>query len=476
MYERQKWGSLILVLKNFLITGIIFALVVVLVFVIQGWVINSKGETIQTGLVQFASNVSGATVEVDEKTLSDKTNTKSQVIPGVHEFKIWREGYETWYRKTSVKSGRILWLNYARLIPKAKKVQSFFEIENIKAVKYSSDNKKALVVSEDSFGVARFWIIELTESPKITEINLPEKLFERELKDGEKYLSKIADNLAIDSLNENATRALLKWKDGEAEDWILIDLNDASKSINLNDNFSSKFSKIKAQNKDYSKFYALSGGELRELDFEGMTISANLLSGIVDFENYNENSLVFVRQEKIDQFSVGVFEKGKSAELLTKELSAQPKIAMGRYYGENYVHISNNQKLQIYKGSEWLGKNRPKLLKEIKIGFEPIGMTLNQEGRIINVFSDDKTIIYDLETKDRYEINSGNLSWLDNFVLYDFNEGKITVRDFDGSNVHEILETSSSFGAMLSKDEKFIYAFKKKTDGKFELVRLKMIL
>ena len=246
--------------------------------------------------------------------------------------------------------------------------------------------------------------------------------------------------------------------------------------MNLSDNFSSNFSKIKTQNKDYSKFYTLSGGELRELDFSKMTISANLLSGVVDFENYNDSSLTFVRQENTNHFSVGVFQIGKSAEFLAKELSSQPKISIGRYYGENYVHILNSQKLQIYRGSEWLGKNRPKLLKEIKIGFEPIGMSLNQEGRIINVFSDNKTTIYDLETKDRYEINSGNLSWLDNFVLYNFNGDKIAVRDFDGSNVHDILESSSGFGAILSNDEKFIYTFKQKSDGKFELVRLKMIL
>lgn len=476
MYERQKRESAMLILKNFLTIGVIFALVAVLIFVIQGWVINSKGETVQTGLVQFASNVGGATVEINEKTLNEKTNTKSQVIPGVHEFKIWREGYETWYRKASVKSGRILWLNYARLIPKNKRTQSFFEIDNIKTIKYSPDNKKALVISEDSNKIARFWIVELSDSPKITEINLPEKIFERELKNGEKYLSNIADSLVIDSLSENATRALLKWKNSEAEDWIFTDFNDTSKSVNLSDNFSLNFSKIKTQNKDYSKFYTLSGGELRELDLNKMTISANLLSGVVNFENYNDSSLTFVRQENTNHFSVGVFQIGKSAEFLAKELSSQPKIAIGRYYGENYVHILNSQKLQIYRGSEWLGKNRPKLLKEIKIGFEPIGISLNQEGRIINVFSDNKTIIYDLETKDRYEINSGNLSWLDNFVLYNFKGDTMTVRDFDGSNVHEILKSSSGFGAILSNDEKFIYTFRQKSDGKFELARLKMIL
>ena len=338
MYKQKNHQNLMIILKNFLTMCTVLLLVIVLVFVIQGWVINSKGETVQTGLVQFASNISGATVEIGKKTLNEKTTTKSQVIPGEYEFKIWREGYETWYRKTSVRGGRILWLNYARLIPKEKKVQSFFNIENVKAVKYSVDNKKALIIGEDSVGIAKFWIVEFGESPKISEVSLPEKLFDRNLADGEKYLQGIASYLTIENLSENATRAILRWKKDDSQKWILADFNDSSKSVNLNDNFGLNFSKIRPLNRDYSKFYVLSEKALRELDFDRMTISANLLNDIVDFENYNDSVLSFIQQEKEGAFSVGVFEKGNQSVILSKDNSSLPKIAISRYYNENYVH------------------------------------------------------------------------------------------------------------------------------------------
>ena len=164
--------------------------------------------------------------------------------------------------------------------------------------------------------MAKFWIVEFGESPKISEVSLPEKLFDRNLADGEKYLQGIASYLTIENLSENATRAILRWKKDDSQKWILADFNDSSKSVNLNDNFGLNFSKIRPLNRDYSKFYVLSEKALRELDFDRMTISANLLNDIVDFENYNDSVLSFIQQEKEGAFSVGVFEKGSQSVIL----------------------------------------------------------------------------------------------------------------------------------------------------------------
>ncbi len=142
--NRRKPSTISIILKNLITVLTVVAIVVVLIFLIQGWIINPDGKTIQTGLVQFATNVSGSTVQIDEKTLSEKTTTKHQVVPGKYTFKMTREGYESWSRTASVGAGEILWLNYARLIPKNKTTESFFNIENLKTVKFSQNKRKNL--------------------------------------------------------------------------------------------------------------------------------------------------------------------------------------------------------------------------------------------------------------------------------------------------------------------------------------------
>jgi hypothetical protein len=96
-----------------------------------------------------------------------------------------------------------------------KKINSHLQFENLKSVKFSDNKEKAFVINETDEGLANFSIVQLGETPKTTEVKVPESLFSRELADGENTFSKIAENITIESLNENATRAILKWKNGE---------------------------------------------------------------------------------------------------------------------------------------------------------------------------------------------------------------------------------------------------------------------
>ena len=137
--------NLIIFLKNFAMTITVITIVVILVFLTQGWTLDSKGSFERNGLVQFFSSVTGATIEIGDQKLAEKTNAKTLLSAGTHEFKIWKEGYETWYRKAQVKEGEILWLNYARLIPKQKKIDSFLDIQNLKTAKVLPNKEKILI-------------------------------------------------------------------------------------------------------------------------------------------------------------------------------------------------------------------------------------------------------------------------------------------------------------------------------------------
>lgn len=478
MIERQKREKIIIILKNIATIFVVFSMVFVLIFLIQGWVIDfNDGKTVRTGLVQFASNINGSTVEIGEKTLSEKTNTKTQLKPGEYEFKMWFEKYELWYRKASVKSGEVLWLNYARLVPKEKKITSHLQFENLKSVKFSDNKEKAFVINETDEGLANFSIVQLGETPKTTEVKVPESLFSRELADGENTFSKIAENITIESLNENATRAILKWKNGENYEWLAIDLSDPERSINLTDNFSTSFSKIAPKNRNHSKLYALTADfHLREIDLGAQTISSNLLSDVVDFDIYNDEISTFVQKNSNGKFSVGIFRIDKQAVILAKDFATQPRIITGVYYGENYVHILDGQKVLIFKGQEWSGDRKPKKIREINLDFKVEDFEINAENRILKIGSASKTVTFDLETNSKCEISAGGLKWLDSFVLYNFENEKMVMRDFDGSNKYSIFGAKSNFSVTLSKDGKYIYGITDESEGNSQLSRVQMVL
>lgn len=476
MHKNQTREKVLIIFKNIVSLCAIISLVLVLIFIIQGWTIKSNGEPVRTGLVQFSTSVNGSTVEIGDKTLSEKTNTKYQVAPGEYEFKMWFKDYELWYRKASVKSGEVLWLNYARLVPVKKNVESFLSFENLKTVKFANNKEKAFAISETAEGLAKFWLIQFGEKPKVTEVELPEKMFERELTEGETAFFKIADKISIESMNENSTRAILKWQNGETAEFIAVNLSNPEESLNLTDNFGLNFSKIEPKNRSHSRLFALADSELREINLDDKTVSANLLSGIVDFDIYNDEISAYIQKKSNEKFAVGIFRANKQTTIIADDFEVKPKIKIGVYYNENYVHILNGQKLTIFKGSDWTGQNQPKKIKEIAVGFDVNSFGANSENRFLKVAGESKTMTFDLETNERFEISASDFRWLDGFVLYNFENGKLVLRDFDGANKQTIFEVLDEFGVMLSKDEKYIWGFSKNEKGEFKLSRVKMIL
>ena len=100
-------------------TAVVAVVVLSLLYILGYRFDSSRHRVEQSGLVQFVTQPSGATVEVDGRALSQKTTAKESVSPGGHEFVMWREGYETWRKTLDIKAGTLTWLNYARLIPKS---------------------------------------------------------------------------------------------------------------------------------------------------------------------------------------------------------------------------------------------------------------------------------------------------------------------------------------------------------------------
>jgi FtsZ-interacting cell division protein ZipA len=78
----QPKNNMVIILKNLSLTAIVIGLVAVLVFLIQGWTVDQEGKPVQSGLVQFATNLTGSTDKINGSELSEKTGTKTLLSPG----------------------------------------------------------------------------------------------------------------------------------------------------------------------------------------------------------------------------------------------------------------------------------------------------------------------------------------------------------------------------------------------------------
>lgn len=235
------------------------------------------------------------------------------------------------------------------------------------------------------------------------------------------------------------------------------------------------FSKITPSNDDLTKLVGISGTDLREINLSNNTISAAILSDIVDFELYDKENIAYIQNKIVDgDFLVGIRKGDKNIEI-AKNLKTQPKIAIGRYYRESYVYVGEGSKINIYKSASWTEKMR--LSKTLDLKFSPDQLKLNGESRILVAKSGKNIYSYDIETRNNYDFlasSDGEINWLDDFVLGDFEGEKLAIYDFDGMNKHIL--SSGIFGLpfTLSSDNKYIYSFIKNEFGGFSINRLNM--
>lgn len=476
IFEEKRKKTAIIFAKNILAWLLVVGIVGLSVFLVQGWQVDEKGEPKRTGLVQFHSNPTEANVKINGQILSEKTNTKKQLDAGKYDFSIEKSGYHAWQKTANVEVGRILWLNYARLIPKKIESANFFEYKNIKNIEISGDKKRAFASVEDLSGVLRFFIFDLEDKNLAAkEIVFTAEIFNLEATTEEEkstQLNKILATNKIEELNESGTRAIMEFRNGEKSHKIIANLENPQESFNLSENFGLNFTKIVPIEKDFSKFLTLANEEIKEIDLNSKTISANIASHVGNLEVFDGKIIAFWQKNQNGNFTIKISDKKKSATIATTK--TEPKIAIGRYFNENYIHIESENEVKIYRGNDWLGQNQPKLWRKFALENHPKKISLNGEGRMLKI-EGDKTLIIDLEYAKLHTIEGSDWDWLDNFTLYRIDGENLIFSDFDGFNKREILHNSHQ-KAWISPNNKFLFSIKKNASGNFSLNRSKLTI
>ena len=144
------------------------------------------------------------------------------------------------------------------------------------------------------------------------------------------------------------------------------------------------------------------------------------------------------------------------------------RLTMGTYWSEEWLAYSVDEQLVIISGKyPSYEKDKASSLKERlnhRLGFTPQLASVNANQRILILAGDESMFSYDLETKDNYSIKIAskltNITWLDDYLLWQNIDNAIVTRDFDGDNRREIIpNVSNPFPAVISENNRYLYYF-----------------
>ncbi len=458
-------------------------LVALLFFIMSGYRFNRyDGKVEQGGLVQFDTKPGGADIWVDQAHLGNKTPTKITVTAGTHTISMWRDGYHEWRKNVVVGGGTILWLDYARLVPKILQELTVIPDTKPSSSVASSDSKQLAYVMDATQPVVSVVNLD-TDTPKAENITIPATVYTAPA-------ANEASTFTVDSWSNDGRYLLIRHAYGQKLEWLTLDTNGSHDAVNISALFSIETNDVQFSLSDASILYLLtSAGELRRGDVKAGTLASAMVSNVESFSQFDNSTLTFVT--KVDALtknrSVGYVTSGASAPRLVRSFAddgaTAVRFAIQRYYNQNHFVIAYGTQVDILTGDLPSSDVKNPAALETLATFTVAGgvseiIPSPDSHRFVMLRSDTGVSVYDLELKQvgRVEFSRPiGVMWTDEFHYATVAAGgAVRLYDFDGTNGHDLLTSSIGGAVAMTPNGKYFYGF---TTGQAtpELTRVKLL-
>lgn len=446
--ERQKRRRMIsVIIAEIGMFVAVIAIVVVATLAAMGFFVTPEGTIEQTGLVQIHSIPTGGVVELDGNTLFSKTNLTRSLTAGEHEIKILRDNYDTWQKNVKMYSGMLIRLYYPRLFLKDRTQEvvgrlgqdlDFFEpSEDYSYILYATKSSVKWQMMNIRGDEVRTSVIDMTAVlPGVEK-------------------STFSGEISYFKWSKNSDRVLIKAEYSGNSDWILVDLRDTKKSLNLTKTFGLSFTQIEMIDDSATQLFALENHQLRKINIGDQAVSRVLLSGIENFAAEGSNIIyaaTSVNSEKASK-TIGVYKDGEKGGTVIAEIDtgARVQVALAKYYDEDYMIFTVNDKISVYYGSIPSYRenvtgidlaNFKILLEAAELSIVPEEASVSEDGEYLAMRRGEDFAVVDLEMGDIYEYNPGvkAINWLNEGMLFSTVGGKLEVWDFDYLNRRVMVE------------------------------------
>lgn len=481
--SKKKIVAKLAVIYTIMIIATVSIVTFIVLFMLGYRFDTAKGQIEQYGLLQFASTPSGGTVKVDDTVVGSNTPTKKTVEAGVHKVVMWRDGYETWSKTVEVKSGTLIWLNYALFVPKKLSVELVANFESVASSLASP--KGRFIFIQTKTDSSTFELVDTSsDTIKASKITIPISVV------SSLNVAGVAHAFSVIGWDDGEKYVLVKHTYSDKTEWIVVDTTDVAQSKNITKITNLAISDLKFFGTDGHNYYGLISGELKKIDISSNTASKAYATGVQKFDIYNKANMVsYISTDATDstQQNLGLYRDGDERTYIIKTIKsniADIQMSIARYYNVDYVAISNGQKVEILGGSyPTVDRDTSTSLKNIaniSLGYSIKKLQFSPQGQYVFIQNGADFASYNLEYQELAQSKitcSGDikLNWLNDYYLWSDCGDKLTIREFDGQNSHTINSVTAGQDAVLIHNGRYLYSFNKATVG-YQLQRVRMIL
>ena len=451
----DRLRSIRLLVSEVIMVLAVIITVIVLALIVSGYWVNSNFEFERQGMLQVYSIPTGADILIDgETSWLQRTNTSKILPSGEHEVTLSRAGYDTWSKKIKIKEGLLYRLHYPRLFLKDRVLEKVLDFSEMTYATVSPDRGSMVVINNTS----EWTVVDLSDRNTVTKkINIADYFSGVNLAD-ETEVGLFTSEILSTNWSRDNNHILFKVRVGESIEWVVLDINNLTASINLTKQFGTNFDSVRILNDAASNLLVMQNNNLHRLDIGSKQISAILVENVESFDYYG-NEVFFVAKEVNDEevasYYTGITKINDSKVTRLNEMELPAKIAVSRFYEHKYLVLLQQNIISLYTKEDFV------LEAEYEIGFSPNTIKIGHDGEFIVMTDGQKIATLDMEAEAviEWNIEGERFGWLDDNMIYTVKDGELIAYDYDGLNRRVLSKNVSAHFPVTITDEKWLYYF-----------------
>ncbi|MBR2840223.1 PEGA domain-containing protein [Candidatus Saccharibacteria bacterium] len=452
--------------------------VVILVLLVSGYWLNENLQVERNGMLQISSFPTGADVEIDGETSSwlERTNSSKILSSGEHSVTLTKDGYDSWSKTINISEGLLYRLHYPRLFLNQREISPVLDTAKYTSATISANHNVALLINNTT----EWAYLNLdADDLKPRSLDISKIFTTTPATDADSSAPGLFTGTILQAdWDVDASHVLFQVKNDDAIEWVLLDVDNIDKSINLTREFGANFSRIEILDNNSNNLLAIQDHNLRKIDISSRLISAILVENVFDFDHYH-NEIVFSTTNNANTAStsdttsitdtahsvdaadsintVGYFKLGDSNLTKLTTTATPAKVAISKFYDSKYITIIEGQNISVHPKDSF---NEPDSVSKYTLTFTPESVEVGHGGEFLLLTAGHQLATLDMEAKLTLEWTIENdFGWLDQDMLYTVADGELIVYDFDGLNRRVLAhDVSGNFPVAITSD-KWLYYF-----------------
>ncbi len=471
---KKRREKITLYVGYFLMTILVILTTIILFYITEGFGYSKNGNVIQNGLLFFSSQPNPANIYINNKLQSSQTNTSMLLPAGNYSVKIIKSGYLPWQRNIIVNGGLVERFDYPFLFPAHLITNKIANYVSPPGFATESLDRHWLVVQDPS-QFNEFYIYDLNNplNPP-TLITIPTSILSTATSSQSWQL--------VQWSSDNQHLVLKHIYDG-SEEFILVDITNGSKSVNLTKTFNNiSFNSLSLLNNQYDQ-YDLYNSQSQVLD--SVNLSAPLvinfsLSQVLAYKTYgSNNNILYVTSLNAPSGRVVVNERVGSNTYIIKTLAPSPQylLDLTTYNSTPYVVIgaSNDSKVFIYQDPIGQINNNPSYVPapiQVLLVPNPNYISFSDNAQFIMVENANHFAVYNIESGYAYnyivpyqlQSPQATASWMDGDRLTYVTNNNLIVFDYDMANLHVLMPADPTYLPFFDVSYQYIYTISTKNN------------